>query len=1041
MGIKLSKAKALFTLAVFVLLLSQPVAGASVTFSTGQEFLHLKTGRYEVAFDRTTGGLVRILDLKTGAPLSWSTKNANLWGVTFNNGEQVFSSTYHGRFTYKWNALFQRLTFYYQGTEDYPLDVTVEIKPRDDQRLQMQAKITNHSLKPIQTFHFPVDLKVAASAIQDALLPMVPGVKLNSAFFTDQQSFSGQYPGVMFADYVAYRTGNHCLAVYSQHQGRNMPLPQPVQIGFAAHPQDGLTRLVHDFKTWVEPGQKWSSPPVLIQTGSDYPETISAYREENRIDRYPALSQKLGAKKDQYFASPLYKLDFNRFQKPFTVLKTEVIDAIKVPGLIHPVAFQPLGHDHHYPDFLPPNPAYGSTEDLADFVKYAQTRGNLVVPYTNFSWWNLDSPTLQQLIARAELPAVTVQLASGHLLAETYASEGYVVNFHHDFVRQRIAEEQKALINKVGFDGIFEDQLGARNTPYDFNPAGLKAYDPATSYVAGVLRHASALKKNNIMTECGFDVLAKDLTGFCGTNYLWDQLGYRLETAPYTGYYPMIGMLCRDKVLLYQHNLAIETWTDDLNMFRWNLAYGYNFSGDLLDPKNPWLTLAGLFQKYVLARYADELVTGFELLPENVTCTTFESFKTYANWDPLNSFNHAGHVVVPGGALVLADDGSVTAGVFANYNGQFLSDGDHYLIEVRSEEEIKVFQPLGNDTLLKIKKNPSWPGVKIIAYDFNGQPVTEVEATVLDVMVSFEYSRQYRGQEIAYYSLTKQDEPNPESYPIPEIPELVVTNIQWQPAFPCTGDQVTFTATVKNVGTGPIPEGATLSVAFMLDGAFEPSFWAEKANVTLPAGATITLQATGGLDGPSWTATDGAHVVQAWVDKANVIPEINEGNNMFSKNLPTIDEGIEIAPGVRVPKAAANLALNQQVTASGATAPAYAAHFAVDGFINTYWESVNHVFPATLTLDLGAVKTVGKVVLKLPPSWEPRVQTISLYGGTDRNDLALIVAEQEYTFDPARENTVTIGFDKREVRYLQLVITANTTWPAGQIAELEVFPE
>ncbi|HHW13296.1 MAG TPA: discoidin domain-containing protein, partial [Firmicutes bacterium] len=202
-----------------------------------------------------------------------------------------------------------------------------------------------------------------------------------------------------------------------------------------------------------------------------------------------------------------------------------------------------------------------------------------------------------------------------------------------------------------------------------------------------------------------------------------------------------------------------------------------------------------------------------------------------------------------------------------------------------------------------------------------------------------------------------------------------------------------------------------------------------------------TLQATGGLEGATWTATDGAHVVQAWVDKVNAIPEINEGNNMFSKNLPTIDEGIEIAPGVRVPKAAANLALNQQVTASGATAPAYAAHYAVDGFINTYWESVNHVFPATLTLDLGAVKTVGKVVLKLPPSWEPRVQTISLYGGTDRNDLPLIVEEQEYTFDPARENTVTIGFDRREVRYLHLVITANTTWPAGQVAELEVFPE
>ena len=97
--------------------------------------------------------------------------------------------------------------------------------------------------------------------------------------------------------------------------------------------------------------------------------------------------------------------------------------------------------------------------------------------------------------------------------------------------------------------------------------------------------------------------------------------------------------------------------------------------------------------------------------------------------------------------------------------------------------------------------------MKVIAYDFNDQPVTEVEATVSDEMVSFEYSRHYRGQEIAYYSLTKRDEPNPASYPIPEIPELIVTDIHWQPAFPCTGDQVTFTATVKNIEPA-IPEGS-----------------------------------------------------------------------------------------------------------------------------------------------------------------------------------------------------------------------------------------
>ena len=182
----------------------------------------------------------------------------------------------------------------------------------------------------------------------------------------------------------ASRTDNSCLALYSQHQGHSFTLPQPVQIGFAAPRKRAFTRLVHDFKTWVEPEQIWSSPRILIQIGTDYPRPSPLTGGKTGSTATQRSDRSWVRKKAQYFASPLYKLDFNRFQKPFTALKTEVIDVIKVPGLIHPVAFQPIGHDHHYPDFLPPNPAYGSTEELADLVEYAQTQGNLVVPYTQF---------------------------------------------------------------------------------------------------------------------------------------------------------------------------------------------------------------------------------------------------------------------------------------------------------------------------------------------------------------------------------------------------------------------------------------------------------------------------------------------------------------------------------------------------------------------------------------------------------------------------------------------------------------------------------
>ena len=43
------------------------------------------------------------------------------------------------------------------------------------------------------------------------------------------------------------------------------------------------------------------------------------------------------------------------------------------------------------------------------------------------------------------------------------------------------------------------------------------------------------------------------------------------------------------------------------------------------------------------------------------------------------------------------------------------------------------------------------------------------------------------------------------------------------------------------------------------------------------------------------------------------------------------------------------------------------------------------------------------------------------------------------SFDPATNNTVTISFSATTTRYVRLNITANSAWPAGQIAEFEVY--
>ncbi|MGW2594036.1 discoidin domain-containing protein [Streptomyces sp. NPDC001515] len=140
------------------------------------------------------------------------------------------------------------------------------------------------------------------------------------------------------------------------------------------------------------------------------------------------------------------------------------------------------------------------------------------------------------------------------------------------------------------------------------------------------------------------------------------------------------------------------------------------------------------------------------------------------------------------------------------------------------------------------------------------------------------------------------------------------------------------------------------------------------------------------------------------------------------------------------PEETGNLAQGRTVTASG-HADVYTAARAVDGDANSYWESTNHAFPQTLTVDLGAAKAVKRLVLKLPPAaaWSTRTQTLAVSGSTDGTTYNTLKGSAGYTFDPAGGNRATVALPGTAIRYLRLTFTANTGWPAAQLSELEAY--
>ncbi|MFF4877158.1 discoidin domain-containing protein [Micromonospora sp. NPDC000668] len=145
-------------------------------------------------------------------------------------------------------------------------------------------------------------------------------------------------------------------------------------------------------------------------------------------------------------------------------------------------------------------------------------------------------------------------------------------------------------------------------------------------------------------------------------------------------------------------------------------------------------------------------------------------------------------------------------------------------------------------------------------------------------------------------------------------------------------------------------------------------------------------------------------------------------------------------PPPTTPPPTGNLAAGRPVTETSHS-DVYVAPNVVDGNPSTYWESANNAFPQSLTVDLGANRTVSRVVLKLPPpsAWQTRTQTLSVLGSTDGSSFTTLKASAGYTFNPATGNTATVTFAATSQRYLRLTVTGNSGWPAGQLSEFEVY--
>jgi hypothetical protein len=647
---------------------------------------------YKLTLNKRNGAIVELVDRKTGVRLVRGPQTGCLWGGNVTSGSHYVGGCTFGlrsanRFSYRWNPKKTALTLRYVASPvvENAVDATVTVRAATS-AIDLSITIWNRRGRTVEQLYFPADLRGDAEAVTAGYTTnLLPGLRLGPGFFRGIGTDIFTYPSRWaFADYIAVDAAGSHLALYTLAS----PSIHPVSLGFVRNPEPNACSgpvycIAHAFQTWVAEGGTWSSPVVRLRVGGTVQASILGFRKDSGIERYPTVAQKLGDRLELLAKAPLVKADVQKGLGPFAGWGAG-LRRLPSPSLLHPVAFQPGGHDGSNPDYLPPDPHWGTTAELAATFERARELGLRVMPYLNPSWWLAESPTAKALPPPLHLADLAVQNREGEPLVERYSErDGYPISAFPPFVSARVAQLLDEWRTKVPSDCLFFDQLGARPWTRDFNPAS----PSPLAYYDGWLAVLAPYVDRCLMVEDGWDRLAESFVGFHGSmlmlhrehnlpNRFWGEGNWEP--------FPLALWLFHDKVLLYQHDLYPGTMTTDAGVLTWNVAFGtmlsYTWAGSPETLDDPWLKLVGAVQQTLGPLYAGSPLVGYRELEEDVTETAFDRVTIVVNRRK-TAYPLDGNGIAPGGFLARTPDGEFLAGALeGSFKGVALSPGVHYLV-------------------------------------------------------------------------------------------------------------------------------------------------------------------------------------------------------------------------------------------------------------------------------------------------------------------------------------------------------------------------
>jgi hypothetical protein len=720
---------------------------------------------YELGISKTNGAILYITDIKASVKLTSGSLDQCLWTAINSAYAGSFSTDFNSgtkQFSYEWDQNANSLILSYTaetGTND-GISASVALVAYTEPYFDMQITVQNLWEKPLMGLSFPNSLAFDLGADDKVLVPVnYPGVMLESNFFTLNTDYCDIYPGTFHTDYLGFGIGSGRLCMYTLI--KNQPF-RSVNLGLKhieGESEYGTHVAWHDYnQLWIEKDNYWTSPVSRIWIGESFISTLKECRTDKGVDLQPSLQDKFGEQFDDFSKSPVFCYAFGQSTGKKFVELADWTANHPSPSIAMLSMYYAGGFEGYHPDYLPPDPTWGTTEEFQQMVTDIKQQGKMVMPFTLPNWWNEDSPTLLGLSGVTLEDIAELDMGGNPRFHNWGSHNGYFVSPGNTFVINRVQKIYEDIFGTYGCDLMYEDVIGCHDAGLDFNPSLPTPMDKMDSWM-DILRSNS---QYNISVEGGSDRMVEVAFGFMGTLYPGSPLGPYGHSEYEPGSriwrpFPTAPVLYHDKVVPMQF-WSYSTVSKDI--LSWNLLFGCQLNMWIDDgvpersTDSPWLPVVRDFQKYVTSRQTGKIMTDYEDITEFISKSIFEDVTVIRNGDTVNTYSAGAHTLPSEGVLVTTEDGTLIAGIFAGFNDNALSEGDHYLIIEKNDTMISVRQSMGDDTPIRILRPAGWDDQSLITVKGITDDGNIVVSRGIDAnYISFNLNHFVDGNNITYYEI------------------------------------------------------------------------------------------------------------------------------------------------------------------------------------------------------------------------------------------------------------------------------------------------